>query len=601
MKVLLVAINAKYIHSNLAVHSLRASAGVFQEKVEVAEYTINQRKDEILEDVYRRNPTVLCFSVYVWNLEYVEAIATEFHKLMPEVPIWVGGPEVSHEVEVFLKEHAYVRGVMIGEGEDTFRELCAYYAGRRDAERSKLAGRTGNDAEKDQSKRNISEIPGIAWRGEEGDILFTARREVKNLSEIPFCYGDLEEYRNRIIYYESSRGCPYSCSYCLSSLDKRLRFRDMELVKKELQFFLDKKVAQVKFVDRTFNCDHRHAMAIWRYLKEHDNGVTNFHFEVSADLFQEEELILIKSMRSGLIQLEIGVQSTNEATIREIHRTMRLERVKEVVREIREAGNVHQHLDLIAGLPHEGYESFRKSFDEIHALWPNQLQLGFLKVLKGSFLYEHAEEYGIAYHDGPPYEVLYTKWLTYADVLKIKRVEETLETYYNSGQFEVTMKVLSGVCASAFDFYLALGKYYESRGYLGMQFTRIRRCEILLAFLASKEFQDVKKEDDGGGEKTASDFQDVIRESLTFDLYYRENCKTRPSWAPDAGTYKEKTRVYCGKGKLSHLEPFHYHFPGKSQVGLEELPQRLEQPVWALFHYDQRDPLDHQARVEYVP
>ena len=562
MKILLVAINAKYIHSNLAVHSLRASATPYQDSIEIAEYTINQRKEEILRDIYLRKPDLLCFSVYLWNLEYVEAVQREFHKLCPEVPIWAGGPEVSFETKAYLEKREELTGIMIGEGEDTFRELCAHYAGEG---------------------HSLSDINGIAFRGEGGEILFTKPREPKCLSDVPFCYDDLEEYANRIIYYESSRGCPFSCSYCLSSVDKKLRFRDLELVKKELQFFIDKKVPQVKFVDRTFNCDPARSLTIWQYLIEHDKGITNFHFEVSADLLNEEELELISKMRPGLIQLEIGVQSTNEVTIKEIRRIMKLERVKEAVKRIRQGGNVHQHLDLIAGLPFEDYQSFRHSFDEIYALWPNQLQLGFLKVLKGSFLYENAKRYGTVWKDEPPYEVLYTKWLSFEEVLKIKLVEEMLEVYYNSGQFEVTMKLLYAITESMFDLFLELGGYYEEKGYAGMQHSRLRRCEILLGFLREKEIP-----------------TESFEEALTYDLYARENCKTRPSWAPDLTEYRELTRKLCPNGKTSHLEPFHYLFPDKRSVGLTALPKRLDGCVYVLFHYEERDPLDHQARTEIL-
>ena len=559
--VLLVAINAKYIHSNLAVHSLKASAGVYEQVVTIAEYTINQQKDEILRDIFLKSPDILCLSCYLWNLEYVVSITAEFHKICPNVPIWLGGPEVSYETESFLKDHPWINGVMIGEGEDTFRELVQYYQGMGE----------------------LSDIDGLSWRDGE-KIRFTKPRAPKNLSDVPFCYHDLEEYENRIIYYESSRGCPFSCSYCLSSIDKKLRFRKISLVENELQFFLDKKVPQVKFVDRTFNCDHEHAMAIWEYIRDHDNGITNFHFEISADLLKEEELELIRTMRPGLIQLEIGVQTTNPNTIAEIHRTMKLERVKDVVSKIRSFGNIHQHLDLIAGLPFEDYESFRRSFDEIYALWPNQLQLGFLKVLKGSYMYEHAGEYGILWHDEPPYEVLRTNWLSYEEIIKIKRVEEMLEVYYNSGQFEVTMKLLYAQGGSAFDLFLSLGNFYEKKGYAGMQHARLRRCEILLEYLKERGDIDLS----------------LYQESLIYDLYARENCKTRPSWAPDPSAYKEMTRKYCEKGKMAHLEPFHYRFPEKSETGLLRLPEREKPPVWIRFDYEDRDPLDHQARTQVI-
>lgn len=566
MKIFLTAINAKYIHSNLAVYNLRAYAKAFQEQIEIGEYTINNRVDYILEQIYKAKPDVLCFSCYIWNIGYVEELITEYHKLCPEVPIWVGGPEVSYEVETFLEEHPQVTGVMIGEGERTFQQLCEYYANQNGT---------------------LKELNGIAYKDPvSGEVIFTQPQEPMNMSDIPFCYDHIENFENRIIYYESSRGCPFNCSYCLSSIDKKLRFRDTELVKKELAFFIEKKVPQVKFVDRTFNCKHDHAMEIWRFVKEHDNGITNFHFEISADLLNEEELALIHDMRPGLIQLEIGVQSTNEPTIREIHRTMKLELLKDIVRKIQSGGNIHEHLDLIAGLPYEDYAAFAKSFDEIYELKPNQLQLGFLKVLKGSYMYGHAAEYEIVYHEKTPYEVMKTKWLSFDDVLKIKQVEEMLEVYYNSGQFEITMKVLEPLFDSAFMMFQELGAFYEAKGYFGMSHSRIRRAEILLEFMRER--------------KSSGAVMQMLEESLTFDLYYRENCKSRPSWAPSPAEFKEQTRYYCKNGAKSHLEPFHYRFPEKSKKALQEVPKRLEKPVYMLFDYENRDPLDHQACVTEV-
>ena len=566
MKIFLTAINAKYIHSNLAVYSLRAYAKDYQEQIAIGEYTINNRVDYILEQIYKEKPDVLCFSCYIWNMDYVEELITEYHKLCPEVPIWVGGPEVSYEVETFLAEHPQVTGVMIGEGERTFKQLCRYYVNR--------AG-------------SLEEIRGIAFRDQDsGKTIFTPVQEPMNMSDIPFCYDHIENFENRIIYYESSRGCPFNCSYCLSSIDKKLRFRDIELVKKELAFFIEKKVPQVKFVDRTFNCRHDHAMEIWRFVKEHDNGITNFHFEISADLLNEEELALIHDMRPGLIQLEIGVQSTNEITIREIHRTMKLELLKDIVRKIQSGENIHEHLDLIAGLPYEDYATFAKSFDEIYALKPNQLQLGFLTVLTGSYMYEQAAEYEIVYHAKTPYEVMKTKWLSFDDVLKIKQVEEMLEVYYNSGQFEITMKVMEPLFESAFAMFQEFGAFYEEKGYFGMSHSRIRRAEILLEFMREQKSGDAVLQ--------------MLEESLTFDLYYRENCKSRPFWAPSPAEFKEQTRYYCKNGVKSHVEPFHYRFPEKRKKALNEIPTRLKQPVYMLFDYENRDPLDHQAHVTEV-
>ena len=564
MKIFLTAINAKYIHSNLAVYSLKAYTGEYEKYVAIGEYTINNRVDDILEQIYKEKPDVLCFSCYIWNMDYVEELIREYEKLCPDVPVWVGGPEVSYEVDTFLKEHPQVTGVMIGEGERTFREFCEYYVDR---------------------KRELSSIRGIAYRdAQTGETVYTLPQEPLAMGTIPFCYDKVENFENRIIYYESSRGCPFRCSYCLSSIEKKLRFRDIELVKKELAFFIEKRVPQVKFVDRTFNCNHEHAMAIWQFVKEHDNGITNFHFEIAADLLREDELALINTMRPGLIQLEIGVQSTNDATIREIHRTMDLGLLKQIVKRIQSGGNVHEHLDLIAGLPFEDYETFSRSFDEIYALKPNQLQLGFLKVLKGSYMYEHAKEYGLVYHTKTPYEVMQTNWLSFDDVLKIKQVEEMLEVYYNSGQYEVTMKMMEPLFESAFFLFQEMGEFYERKGYFGMSHSRLRRAEIFLEFMQEKFI---------GQEEILA----LIEESLTFDLYYRENCKSRPSWAPDPADFKEQTRKYCKKGSKSHLEPFHYRFPTKWEKTIEALPERLEKPVYMLFDYDRRDPLDHQAQV----
>ena len=564
MKILLTAINAKYIHSNLAVYSLKSYAGEYRDRIVIGEYTINNRVDYILEQIYKEKPDILCFSCYIWNINYIEELIAEYHKLCPDTPIWLGGPEVSYEVRDFLERHPQVTGIIIGEGERTFAQLCRFYVNR---------------------DIGMDDIRGIAYQ-KDGEIRFTQPQEAMVMGDIPFCYDHIENFTNRIIYYESSRGCPFNCSYCLSSVEKKLRFKDLELVKKELAFFVEKKVPQVKFVDRTFNCRHEHAMEIWRFIREHDNGITNFHFEISADLLNDEELALLHDMRPGLIQLEIGVQSTNARTIKEIHRTMNLPRLKDTVHRIQSGGNIHEHLDLIAGLPYEDYDTFSRSFDEIYALKPNQLQLGFLKVLKGSYMYEHAEEYGMIYHKNPPYEVLETKWLSFDDVIRIKQVEEMLEVYYNSGQFEITMKVLEPLFDSAFFMFQEFGAFYEKKGYFDMSHSRLRRAEILLEFMEERNV----------GEGIIQ----MLQESLTFDLYYRENLKSRPSWAPAISDFKEQTRYYCRNGAKSHLEPFHYRFPEKCKKTLKDVPKRLEEPVYMLFDYEHRDPLDHQAKVAEV-
>lgn len=546
MKILLAACNAKYIHSNLAVYDLKAYSSDYDKEVFLREYTINQPKDEILKDIYGSGADVVCFSCYIWNISFVRELIRDLAKILPETAFWAGGPEVSYDAEKFLTEMPEVTGVLVGEGEKTFHDLLEYYI---------------------DGKGSLGEIRGIAYRDGE-EIRHNGWRELMNLSEIPFVYQHLEEFENRIIYYESSRGCPFSCSYCLSSIDKKLRFRDLELVKKELQFFLDHKVPQVKFVDRTFNCKHEHAMAIWKYILEHDNGVTNFHFEVSADLLRDEEMDLMAKMRPGLIQLEIGVQSTNQETIRAIHRHMDLDKLERCVDRVHSFRNIHQHLDLIAGLPYEDYDTFHRSFNDVYQMKPDQLQLGFLKVLKGSLMKEEAEKYGIVHKEKEPYEVLSTKWLPYGDVLKLKAVESMVEVYYNSGQFQHTLEYLVPLAKDAFTFYESLGAFYEKKGYSEISHSRMRRYEILLEYL--------QEETDVSVEKAS--------QKMLYDLYLREKLKKRPSFAPDQKVYETAIWDYRKANHISktaHIEVF-------------------EDGRAVLFDYERRDPLSNNAYTETI-
>ena len=613
MKILLTAINAKYIHSNLAVYSLQAYAAAHGHKIERAEYTINNQLEDILEKIYRQKPDVLLFSCYIWNIEYVKELVSEFHKLRPEVPIWVGGPEVSFETERFLRENPAVTGIMMGEGERTLTELCDYFEQceqdtqfttknreevqtelvRAHAENEK---RTGDLSE--IKEKRLEKIDGISYRRSDGTVAIQPLRSLLPMDELPFCYANLKDFEHRIIYYESSRGCPFSCSYCLSSVDKKLRFRSLPLVYKELQFFIDNKVPQVKFVDRTFNCKHDHAMAIWRYITEHDNGITNFHFEISADLLREEELALMKTMRPGLIQLEIGVQSTNPQTIKAIRRTMDFEKLKGIVEQIHGFGNIHQHLDLIAGLPYEDYDSFHRSFNDVYALRPQQLQLGFLKVLKGSHMKEMTEEYGIVHKELEPYEVLGTRWLPYEDILKLKMVESMVELYYNSGQFQNTIACVEPLFEDAFTLYEKLGQFYEKKGYSEISHSRMRRYEILLEFVkeeleeksAGKSGnQDPEVENPAG--KTAEDCRGMetatwekVADSMIYDLYLRENLKSHPSFEYDQKPYEKAVWEYRRQEKVpktAHIEVFR---DGKI----------------LLFDYENRDPLLHNAAVKEI-
>ena len=546
MKILLAACNAKYIHSNLAVYDLKAYSSDYDEHVILREYTINQPKDEILKDIYSSGADVVCFSCYIWNISFVRELIRDLVKILPKTAFWAGGPEVSYDAEKFLTEMPEMTGVMVGEGEKTFHDLLEFYIDGKDS---------------------LEEISGIAYRT--GDkIIHNGWRELMDLSAIPFVYEHLEKFENRIIYYESSRGCPFSCSYCLSSIDKKLRFRDLELVKKELQFFLDHRVPQVKFVDRTFNCKHEHAMTIWKYILEHDNGVTNFHFEISADLLREEEMELMSQMRPGLIQLEIGVQSTNPETIRAIHRHMDLKKLEHCVNRVHSFRNIHQHLDLIAGLPYEDYDTFHQSFNDVYQMKPDQLQLGFLKVLKGSLMQKEAEVYGIVYKEKEPYEVLSTNWLTYGEVLKLKMVESMVEVYYNSGQFWHTLEYLVPFEKDAFTFYEKLGSFYEKKGYSEISHSRMRRYEILLEYL--KEETDVPAE--------------VAAQKMLYDLYLREKLKKRTAFAPDQKQYETAVWNYRKNNQVSktaHIEVF-------------------ENGTVILFDYEKRDPLSNNAYTEVV-
>lgn len=594
MKFVLTAIDAKYIHTGLAVYSLRSYAGKeMREHIELAEYTINQRMEQILADLYKRKPDVIGFSCYIWNISLVRRLIREFSKLLPEVPIWLGGPEVSYEYQKIFEDFPEVTGIMQGEGEETFRELLQVYV---KAER---------EAEGAVSFRDLPlRIPGTATR--EG---FFGLRKPLDMDSLPFYYEELgedekERERHKILYYESSRGCPFRCSYCLSSIEKQVRLRDLKLVKKELRYFLDRKVRQVKFIDRTFNCNREHALSIWRFLLKNDNGVTNFHFEIAAELLTQEELKVLSQMRPGLVQLEIGVQTTNKETLRAIHRPGNLEKLRAAVLSISEAGNIHQHLDLIAGLPWEDIQSFRNSFNEVFAMAPNQLQLGFLKVLKGSELYERANEYGIICQSEPPYEVLYTKWLSYEDVQELKKVEEMLELFYNSSQFCQTLSGLLKLFENPYDMFLALAEFYEKNGYYVNSPSRNYRYEMILEF--------VKSLGKGGNA------EELFKELLTFDVYLREKAKSRPAFSGDIHSYLQKITLfyrrqeseadllsdYVEKGydcrqmmRMTHVEVFRYPVWDKKWLGAIDMDKiSAGEEGFVLFDYEKRSPLTYEAK-----
>ena len=620
MKFLLAAINAKYIHSNPGVYSLRAFARtkIPGADIEIGEYTINHQMDLILQDIYRRKPDFIGFSCYIWNISYIMEIVRDVKKVLPEAEIWLGGPEVSYDAKKVLTREPDVRGIMRGEGELTFTELVRAYLQREktsvpdgytgESFRGQAKEKTSGCAENTRMPENaegenahsdrldLSQIPGITYRAANGEIEGHGPQRLLSLDEIPFYYDDMAGFENRIVYYESSRGCPFSCSYCLSSIDKTVRFRSLDRVLPELQFFLDHKVPQVKFVDRTFNCKREHTLGIWRYLVEHDNGVTNFHFEVSADIFDEEELELIGKMRPGLIQLEIGVQSTNPDTIREIHRHMDLVKLKRAVDRVYDYRNTHQHLDLIAGLPYENYESFMRSFDDVYRMRPDQLQMGFLKVLKGSYMEEQVAAYDLKYRGIPPYEVLSTKWLPYSDVIRLKGVEDMVEVYYNSGQFPATMKLLEKRFQRPSEIFVDLAEYYEKNGLTGISHSRLARYEILYRFLE----EDMREEERDHvtaakvpetGQPSLADFRD----SLMYDLYVRENIKSRPSFASDQSPYKKEVReFFMAEEENPKWLTDYAGFDSRQMAKMAHL-EHMEDGTFVLFDYKKRDPLSGNA------
>ena len=546
MKVLLVAVNAKYIHSNLAVYDLKAYTENIPVEVELAEYTINQQQEEILRDIYEHKADVVAFSCYIWNITYVKALAEELHKIAPQVQIWFGGPEASYDAKQLLRELSYVELVIVGEGEETFAQLLQKHL---------------------LDKERLENIVGICYRENTGEICDNGIREYLPMDKIPFVYHNLDRFAHKILYYETSRGCPFRCSYCLSSIDKRVRLRSLSLVFPELQFFLDHKVDQVKFVDRTFNCNHEHAYEIWKYLLEHDNGITNFHFEVAADLLREEDFALFAQMRKGLIQLEIGIQSTYPDTITEIRRVMDVGKVAECVARVKKMHNIHQHLDLIAGLPFETFAQFQQSFNDVYAMRPDQLQLGFLKVLKGSYMHEKVEEYDLKYRGKAPYEVLSTKWLSYSDVLRLKGVEDMVEVYYNSRQFLKTLKLFEQEFGNAFSMYEYMAQYYDENHLTGLNHSRLARYEIFHDLIRQRV-----------GEEKPGAFEDA----LMCDLYLRENAKSRPAFALAQAPYKEEIRRLV---------------PELRTLGTQIHVEVLRLGEILLFDYREKDRLNHNAKL----
>ena len=576
MRTLLVAINSKYIHSNLAVYSLKAYSKDCGMDIDIVEFTINQYANFIWKEIYKKKPNIVAFSCYIWNIDFVYEVSVELKKILPNIEIWLGGPEVTYDSESVLATHPYIKGVMIGEGEETFSEVMRHYA--------------NNGIEND-----LKLIKGISYQDKESFIITTKPRPLMDMDNLNFIYDDISEFENKIIYYESSRGCPFGCSYCLSSVERSVRFRSIPKVKEELNYFLINNVSQVKFVDRTFNCDHERTKELLTFIRDNDNGITNFHFEIAADLLNDQEIEIMKTMRTGLIQLEIGVQSTNLETIHEIDRVMDFERLSKIVEKINKGENIHQHLDLIAGLPYENYDSFVNSFNDVYKLRPEQLQLGFLKLLKGSKMHRKVKEYGIVYTEKSPYEVLFTNWISYQDVLRIKNVEEVVELYYNSGQYKHTMELLETKFDTPFKMYEAFADYYEDNDLFIIKHSRITRYNILLEFIKTIVAVEIN----------------VFEQVMVFDLYLRENLKTRPAFAIDISEnkaiFRELYSTYTTH-KDSHIEPFSIDIEKVCNINIQKCKKnggRIDDTshsknMFLLFDYEDRSPLNYEAKVSII-
>lgn len=563
MKILLVGINSKYIHSNPAVYYLRTYAvnmakesALASESIEIAEYTINQEKDEILRDIYTKKPDVIAFSCYLWNISYIHSIITSLGTVMPDTDIWLGGPEVSFDPLEQMKKYPMVRGIIAGEGERSFLRIVNSYLGL--------------------SLESVSELPNILMA------------EDMPFDEVPFPYEDLDRFKNRIIYYETSRGCPFGCSYCLSSVDTKVRLRNIDLVRKELGMFIDAKVPQVKFVDRTFNCNPYHTLSILNFIKEHDNGVTNFHFEMAAELITEDELKVLETLRPGAVQIEIGIQTTNCDTLKAIRRRADMENLSRIVKRLLSFENMHVHVDLIAGLPYEDLVSFRKSFNEVYSLHANELQLGFLKVLKGSPIAGEVKEYGIKYNEEPPYEVLCTKWLSYGDIIELKAVEEMVEIYHNSFQFENSMKLLEETCNSengikdAYQLYLSIAKFYSENGYDKVGHSRLDRYRIIREFV----------------EKYHNDLLENFTEELLHDLYLRDNVRNRPEYGASTVIDKKEYHEFFESGRYKEFLTGYDEYTPTQVSKMVHLEKRKN--GYILYDYKRKNPLTGNACCYYI-
>lgn len=456
---------------------------------DIKEFSINDRVENILEGIIEEKPDVVAFSCYIWNMEFVNRLAELIKLVDPNIEILYGGPEVSYEGKEFLENHPG-EYVIVGEGEKTFREFVLYKLG----------------------EGKIEDIKGLNYK-RDGKVFENPKRPEMDMNELVFPYTYEEDINNKIVYYEASRGCPFKCKYCLSSVMHGVRFLDVERVKKELKYFMERGLKLVKFVDRTFNCNREYTVELLKYLSEQDTE-TRFHFEVAADLLTEEQIEILNNASKGRFQLEVGVQTTNNEILHNINRYITYENIKEKVLKVASGKNVMQHLDLIAGLPGEDLESFKKSFNDVHAIRPDEIQLGFLKLLKGSSMREEAEKWGIVYSPYAPYEIIRSKDISYEELLLLKKVEAMVDKYYNSCKFNNVIKFFLNIYEKPFDFYYDLAMFFEEKGNFKRSIGNVEYYKILLDFYLEK----IGGEDEG-----------LFKEVLKFDYL----CFNKKRWLPD--------------------------------------------------------------------
>ncbi|GAA0710391.1 B12-binding domain-containing radical SAM protein [Paraclostridium ghonii] len=469
MKILLTTLNSKFIHTNLGIRYLNQMIKDIEDiDVDIREYTINNELDFILKDIYSNSYDVILFSTYIWNVNDIVKICNNLKKVNPNIKIALGGPEVTYDSEESMSKYDFIDYILYGEGELIVRDFIKYLRGYM----------------------NIEDVDGVVYRNNGKVIKNKPMKTIENLDIIPSPYENLnkEEYENRIVYYETSRGCPFNCQYCLSSTLQGLRYFSIDRVKKDLKSLIDAKVSQIKFIDRTFNANKKFAMDIMKFLMENDNDYTTYHFEVTAHLLTEDMLEFLKGCKEGLFQFEIGVQTTNEKVLEAVGRRDDFSKLSYVVQKIASYRNIHQHLDLIAGLPYEDYKSFENSFNDVFNLGIEHLQLGFLKMIKGTGIRNNADEHEFRYKDYPPYEVLYNKYISYNEILKLKDIEEILEKYFNSKNFVLSMRYIihNYYKESPFKFFEDFATYFDKNGYFNMSQGKNQLYKILLDFYVQK-------------------------------------------------------------------------------------------------------------------